>query len=184
MRQGRYGGIDMGSDKLYLGSMIGLIFDSVHYWTAALQISTTIVHIVSIEHFRYFLWNSTPIRLLKWHPLSIEKLQYWFDWIKLCMHYLLVNYSTVYKYSFSIFLYLVCNRTFYCGINSHHSEWAVIMFTNLRHWSALQCKGKYEQVKRQQTGRSVGGDFKLYGVVCSGFLKAFSKSLRRCLLLH
>ena len=138
--------------------------------SAALQISTKIVRIVSIEHFRYFLWNSTPIRLLKWHLLSIEKLQYWFDWIKLFIHYLHVNYSTVYKYSFSIFLYLVCNRKFYCGINSHHSEWVVIMFTNLRHWSALQCKGKYEQVKRQQTGRSVGGDFKLYGVVCSGFL--------------
>ena len=88
-----------------IGLEIGLIFDSVHYWTAALQISIKIVHIVSIEHFSYFLWNSTPIRLLKWHLLSIEKLQYWFDWIKLCIHYLLVNYSTVYKYSFSIFLY-------------------------------------------------------------------------------
>jgi len=39
------------------------------------------------------------------------------------------------------FLYIiisVCNRTFYCGIYSHRSEWVVINFTNFRRYLFYQ----------------------------------------------
>ena len=46
------------------------------------------VHIVSIEHFSYFLGNSTQIRLLKWHTLiqlvsrsAVHKSQQWLVYI-------------------------------------------------------------------------------------------------------
>ena len=107
-----------------------LTFDSVQYCTA-LQISTKVAHSVN-RHFSTTFSNSTPVRLLNWHPLS-----------KSCNTDLIgqkyTNISIISQLivckiiiAFSILL-ITCNRTFCCEINSQHSEWLVINFSNFSH---------------------------------------------------